>query len=391
MSSIEFTRALRDEARQAPESGIVEVFNYGRLREGLIPLWVGEGDLPTPPFISEAAAKSLSDGETFYTYQRGIPPLRAAIAAYHQRVYGRPFDPERFFVTSGGMAAIQYATRMVAGNGDEVLIPTPAWPNFAGAGVIAGARPVEVPMTLGNAGWKLDLDKLFDAVTPKTRAIFINSPSNPTGWTATLDELKAVLAFARQRGLWIIADEVYHRFYYAGERSPSFYDVAEPDDRLLFVNTFSKNWAMTGWRIGWLSAPVELGATIENLVQYSSSGTAVFMQRAATAALEQGEGFIATQVARAKAGRDIAVAGLRATGRVRFAEPDGAFYLFFSVDGEPDSRALAFRLIDEANVGLAPGGAFGEAGQGYLRLCYARDAGQVKTATERLTAWLRRR
>jgi aspartate/methionine/tyrosine aminotransferase len=148
---------------------------------------------------------------------------------------------------------------------------------------------------------------------------------------------------------------------------------------------------MTGWRIGWLSAPVELGATIENLVQYSSSGTAVFMQRAATAALEQGEGFIATQVARAKAGRDIAVAGLRATGRVRFAEPDGAFYLFFSVDGEPDSRALAFRLIDEANVGLAPGGAFGEAGQGYLRLCYARDARQVKTATERLAGWLRRR
>jgi aspartate/methionine/tyrosine aminotransferase len=386
----EFTTGLRPEAREAPESGIVEVFNYGRLREGLIPLWVGEGDLPTPAFIADAATKSLRDGETFYTWQRGIPPLRAAIAAYHERVYGRAFDPERFFVTSGGMAAIQYATRMVAGNGDEIVIPTPAWPNFAGAAVVAGARPVEVPMTFGNAGWRLDLDRLFDAVTPKTRAIFINSPSNPTGWTASLDELKAVLAFARQRGLWIIADEVYHRFYYAGFRAPSFYDIAAPDDRLLFVNTFSKNWAMTGWRIGWLSAPPELGPVIENLIQYSSSGTAVFAQRAAVAAIEEGEAFIATQVARARAGRDIAVAGLGATGRVRFADPEGAFYLFLSVDGEPDSRALAFRLIDEANVGLAPGGAFGKAGEGYLRLCYARDAGQVKTATERLAAWLKR-
>ena len=386
----DFGKTLRPEAREAPESGIVEVFNYGRHREGLIPLWVGEGDLPTPAFISEAAAKSLRDGETFYTYQRGIPALRAAIAAYHERVYEQKFDPERFFVTSGGMAAIQHATRMVAGNGDEVVIPTPAWPNFAGASIVAGARPVEVPMRFGNAGWKLDLDRLFDAVTPRTRAIFVNSPSNPTGWTATLDELRAVLAFARQRGLWIIADEVYHRFYYAGARSPSFYDIAEAQDRLLFVNTFSKNWAMTGWRIGWLAAPVELGPTIENLIQYSSSGTATFLQQGATAALEEGEDFIKAQVSRAQAGRDVTVAALGATGRVRFGEPEGAFYLFLAVDGEPDSRDLAFRLVDEANVGLAPGGAFGKAGEGYLRLCFARDAGQMSLASERLAAWLRR-
>jgi aspartate/methionine/tyrosine aminotransferase len=390
MSPAGFTQTLRGEARDAPESGIVEVFNYGRHRDGLVPLWVGEGDLPTPSFISDAAAKSLRDGETFYTYQRGVPALRSAIAAYHERVYGRPFDPERFFVTGGGMPAIQYATRMVAGSGDDVVIPTPAWPNFAGAAVVAGALPVEVPMTFGNSGWTLDLDRLFDAVTPRTRALFINSPANPTGWTATTEELSALLAFARQRGLWIIADEVYHRFYYAGARAPSFYDVMEPDDRILFVNTFSKNWAMTGWRIGWLSAPPELGPTIENLVQYSTSGTALFMQRAATVALDEGDGFIARQVERARRGRDIVMAGLGATGRVRSAVPSGAFYLFFSVDGEPDSRRLAFRLIDEANVGLAPGGAFGKAGEGYLRLCFARDEGQIGLAIERLTTWLGR-
>ena len=383
--------ALRSEARDAPESGIVEVFNYGRNRDGLIPLWVGEGDLPTPAFIADAAARSLAAGETFYTYQRGLPDLRAALAGYHERVYGRAFPAERFFVTGGGMQAIQIACRMAAGTGDEVLVPTPAWPNITAAIAITGATPVPVPMSLGNAGWTLDLDRLFAAASPRTRAIFINSPTNPTGWTATGDELAAILAFARSRGLWIIADEVYHRFFYAGDRSPSFYDIAEPDERVLFVNTFSKNWAMTGWRIGWLSAPPSLGQTIENLIQYSTSGVAAFMQRAATVALDDGDDFLAMQVERARTGREIVCGGLGATGRVRFAEPAGAFYLFFAVEGETDTRKLGLRLVDEANVGLAPGAAFGDAGAGFMRLCFARDAAQLREATQRLADWLGRR
>jgi aspartate/methionine/tyrosine aminotransferase len=383
--------ALRSEARDSPESGIVEVFNYGRGREGLIPLWVGEGDLPTPAFIVDAAVASLRAGETFYTWQRGIPELRFALAAYHRRHYAGDFTPERFFVTGGGMQAIQIAARMVAGTGDEVLVPTPAWPNLPAAVGIAGARPVEVPMSFGNAGWTLDLDRLFDAATDRTKAIVVNSPSNPTGWTARRDELEAILVFARRRGLWILADEVYHRFFYSGDRAPSFYDVADRDDRVLFANTFSKNWAMTGWRIGWISAPPELGPVIENLVQYSTSGVAQFMQRAATAALEEGEDFVALQIERARQGRKIVVDGLHATGRVRFADPDGAFYLFFSVDGEPDTAKLGLRIVDEANVGLAPGSSFGEAGRAFLRLCFLRDAGQVRAGTERLAAWLNRR
>ena len=382
--------AISREARDAPESGIVEVFNYGRARPGLIPLWAGEGDLPTPDFISDAATRSLRDGETFYTYQRGLPEIRDALARYHQRVFGRPFSAERFFVTGSGMQAIQIAVRMAAGAGDEVAVPTPTWPNITAAIGIAGAVPVPVPMRFGNAGWVLDLERLFESVGPKTRAIFLNSPSNPSGWTAKPEELSAILAFARARGLWIIADEVYHRFYYPGPRSPSFYDFAEPDDRVLFVNTFSKNWAMTGWRVGWLSAPPSIGQAIENLVQYSTSGVAAFMQRAATVALDDGEDFIALQVERARRGRDIVCAGLAGTGRVRFAEPEGAFYLFFAVEGETDTRRLGLRLVDEANIGVAPGDAFGEAGKGFLRLCFARGPEQMEEATARLVAWLRK-
>ncbi len=382
--------ALRRAARETPESGIVEVFNYGRGRQGLIPMWAGEGDLPTPDFIYEAAVRSLRDGETFYTAQRGIPEVRVALARYHRRTYDRSFADERFFITGGGMQAIQIAARMVAGPGDEVLVPTPAWPNITAAIAINGAEPVEVPLAFGNAGWTLDLDRLFDAATERTRGIFINSPSNPTGWTATRDELKAILDFARKRGLFIVADEVYHRFYYAGPRSPSFHDVAEPDDRILFVNTFSKNWAMTGWRIGWLSTTPALGQTIENLVQYSTSGVATFMQRAATVALDEGDAFLAMQVERARKGRDIICAGLASSGRARFSEPAGAFYLFFAVDGEEDTRGLALRLVDEANLGLAPGTAFGEAGQGFMRLCFASSAERMQEATDRLVGWLRR-
>jgi aspartate/methionine/tyrosine aminotransferase len=246
-----------------------------------------------------------------------------------------------------------------------------------------------VPMRLGNDGWRLDLDRLLDAVGEKTRALFVNSPCNPTGWTATRDELAAILAFARARGIWIIADGVYHRFFYGGPRSPSFYDVADPEDRVLYVNTFSKNWAMTGWRVGWLSAPTALGQAIENLIQYSTSGVAAFMQRAATVALDRGDDFIALQVDRARQGREIVCAGLRATGRVRFAEPAGAFYLFFAVEGEPDTRQLGFRLVDEANIGLAPGDAFGDAGRGFMRLCFLRSPEQMGEATRRLVDWLK--
>src|SRR5262245_23430110 len=382
---------LRRAARDAPESGIVEAMDYGRRRGGVMGLWAGEGDLSTPAFISDAAARALAAGETFYTWQRGIPELREALARYHTRVYGRTFAAEEFFVTGSGMQAIQIALAMTAGDSDEVIIPTPTWPNAAAATGVIGARPVAVPMSFGNDGWTLDLDRLAAAITARTRALVVVSPSNPTGWTASRDELAALIALARRHGLWIIADETYARFWYGdGERAPSFYDVMAADDRVLFVNTFSKNWAMTGWRVGWIAAHPALGQTIENLIQYSTSGVAQFMQRAAVVAIENGEPFVAHQVARTRASRDVVCGVLARSGRCTFALPEGAFYLLFAVDGVADTRRLAFRLIDEAAVGLAPGSAFGPGGEGFLRLCFARDPAQVASAVERIVEVIKR-
>ncbi len=381
---------LRAEARLAPESGIVEVANYGRGREGLIPLWAGEGDLPTPSFISDAATHSLAAGETFYTWQRGIPDLRQALARYHERHFGRHFAPEEFMVTGGGMQAIQLALQATAGTGDEVIYLTPAWPNFPGAAGIAGAKPVAVRLDQSGNGWVCDVGKIEAAVTPRTKAIFLNSPSNPTGWTADLETLKGILDLARRHGLWIIADEIYTLFYYGGDRAPSFMDIMEEEDRILFVNTFSKNWAMTGWRIGWLRVHPSLQQTFENLIQYSTSGVAQFMQRGAIAALEHGDEFLKSQIDRARQARDIVCGILGDTGRARISAPQGAFYLFFSVDGISDSRSAAFEIIDKANVGLAPGTAFGEGGEAFFRLCFHRRLDQLEEAATRLAQWMTR-
>ena len=382
--------SLRPEAGMSPPSGIVEIMKYAAGKPDVIPLWVGEGSLPTPDFICEAANKALADGETFYTYQRGIPSLRESLVRYHERLYDRSFDVERFSVTGSGMQAIQIAVRMIAGTGDEVVLPTPAWPNLSAAVGVAGAKAVGVPLHFTPNGWHLDLDALFAACNEKTRALFINTPANPTGWTATLDELKEILAFARKKGLWIIADEIYSRFYFGEdrERAPSFYEIAEEDDRILFVNSFSKNWAMTGWRVGWLSAPKALGQTIENLVQYSTSGVAPFMQRAAVAALEDGEPFVAEQIGRARSGRNKLLSGFADEPKLRFAPLMGSFYFFFGLEGVEDAFPVAKRLVDEAGVGLAPGFAFGQSGSAFMRLCFATHPDRMDLAIDRLKAWL---
>jgi aspartate/methionine/tyrosine aminotransferase len=275
--------------------------------------------------------------------------------------------------------------------GDEVIVPSPCWPNASAAAEVAGARPRFVPMRFAPEGYSLDLDRLADAIGPRTRAIFLNSPANPSGYVASRAELRQVLALAREHGIWIVADEIYARFHWGeGERSPSFRDVMAPEDSILFVNTFSKNWAMTGWRMGWIEADPSLGQAVENLIQYSTSGVPAFLQRAGVVALDRGDEFVRGQIERARRNRQVLLDALGANQRVRFAPPTGAFYFFFAVEGEADGRNLALRLVDEAAIGLAPGSAFGPGGEAFLRLCFARSPESLAIAVERLIEWLRR-
>ncbi len=376
-------------------SELVDIARFGQDHgpDDLIPLWVGEGELPTPDFICDAASASLAAGETFYTDQRGIVELRRALVAYHEGLYGARFHEDQFFITCGGMSAVQIALGLVAGAGDNVVIATPGWPNSIAAAGLLGITPRCAPAPFGNRGWEPDLGHMFDLCNGQTRAIFLTSPANPTGWTASHEGLRDILSFARKHGLWIIADEVYNRFFYGGNgdrgaRAPSFYDVMADDDRVLFVNTFSKNWAMTGWRVGWLRAPAELGNTLEDMIQYATSGVAVFVQRGACAALNTGEDWLAAQIERARQGRRIVSETMARLPNVRYREPDGAFYGFFSIDGVHDTMACARRMITEAGVGLAPGSAFGPGGEAFFRVCFAAGPDTVTKGMDRLYNWI---
>ncbi|MGH6809914.1 MAG: pyridoxal phosphate-dependent aminotransferase [Ensifer adhaerens] len=375
-------------AHSAPESGIVEVVNYARGRDGLIPLWVGEGDLSTPTFISAAASEALLAGETFYTWQRGIPPLREALTRYYQRRFQKALSPEHFYVTGSGMQAIKLSIEAITSPGDEMVLLTPAWPNFAAAAELSGVKPVSVQLRFENGTWQLDHERLEAAIGPKTKALFINTPSNPTGWTASHDDLRAILALARKHGLWIVADEIYALYHYAGGRAPSFLDVMDDDERIIFVNSFSKNWSMTGWRVGWIVAPPAIGQVLENLVQYATSGVAQFMQRGAVVALDEGDAFVDANIAKAAQSRDLLCDALIATNRVETLKPDGALYTFLKIDGVTDSRAAAIDIVDKTGVGLAPGTAFGDGGSLFMRACFLRDPAQVAEAANRLQGYI---
>ncbi|WP_105441058.1 pyridoxal phosphate-dependent aminotransferase [Neorhizobium sp. T25_13] len=383
--------SLSPRAVAAPESGIVEVLNYARGREGLIPLWAGEGDLPSPDFINRAATEALLGGETFYTWQRGIPELRQALSDYYARHFSVSLPVEHFYVTGSGMHAIMLAVQAVTSPGDEMIYLSPTWPNIISAIEISGAHSVGLPLDFVGGRWSLDLAKLEAKITPKTKGLFINTPANPTGWTATLEDLKNILALARKYGIWIVADEIYARYYYGGAaRAPSFLDIMEEGDRIIFANSFSKNWSMTGWRVGWIVAPPEMGQVIENLVQYSNSGVAQFLQRGAVVALDQGDDFVNANIARATMARDILCDALIATNRVETLKPDGALYAFVKVDGITDSRSAALDIVDKIGVALAPGSAFGMGGELFLRACFLRDPKQIEEAAGRLSDYIKR-
>jgi aspartate/methionine/tyrosine aminotransferase len=376
---------VRNAIRDLPGSRIAEISGLGFGDPEVIPLWYGESDLPTPGFIGEAATAALRDGQTFYTYKAGLPELRNTIAGYLGGLYESPVAMERVVVTGSGMAALMLVSQALIGDGDNLVIIGPVWQNIAAAVAIMGGEPRTVALDpVAGGGWRLDPERVFAACDERTRGIFVNSPANPTGWIIAPEEAGLLLDFARQRGLWLIADDVYERIVYGNRRPPSFIALAEPEDRLIAVNSFSKSWAMTGWRLGWMVVPAELLPIVEKLVEFNNSGSQPFLQQGAIAAIRGGEPFVESFVARCRAARDVAVAGLSACRRVEIATPEGAFYAFFRVDGVGDSLAFAKRILAQTKVGLAPGSAFGAAGEGYLRLCFARDPQAIAKAIDRL-------
>jgi aspartate/methionine/tyrosine aminotransferase len=380
--------SLSSRGLAAPNSGISDIIDYANGRDNLIKLWVGEGDLPSPSFINDAAIQALNNGETFYTYQRGIPELRAALARYYARYFNATLQSENFYVTASGMQAIVLAVQALTSPGDEMIYLAPTWPNIIASIEVAGVKAVPVGLDFEQGTWQFDIERLKAAITPKTKVLFINTPSNPTGWTASIDVLQEILQLAREHGIWIVADEIYALYHYGKGRAPSFLDIMEEGDRIVFGNSFSKNWSMTGWRVGWLVAPKEIGQTIENLIQYSTSGVAQFIQRGAVVALDEGDAFIAENYARALKSRDILCDALLSTNRVATLKPQGALYSFLKIDGLNDSRATAFDIVDKVGVGLAPGAAFGAGGEGFLRACFLRDPKQMEDAAARLVAYI---
>jgi aspartate aminotransferase len=374
-------------AHDLTETGIAEVAMAVFGDPDVVPLWFGEGDLVTPDFVRNAAAQAMQAGETFYTWQRGLPELRAALSAYTERLYGIKCGTDRISVTTGGMQAILLSCQLLLDPGDNIVIVSPIWPNITSATRLMRGEPKYVALDRGRDGnWSLDIQKVFDAVDDKTRAIFVNSPGNPTGWTMTSDQQRALLDFARKRGLWIMADEVYARLIYTRPVAPSFLELAGPDDALLVLNSFSKPWAMTGWRIGWLTHPASLGDQLAKLVQINTSGIPAFLQRGAIAALEKGDAFVEQMVERCRAGRELVFQRLSANPRITIGRPEAAFYSFFSVDGVTDTMAFCKKLAQDYKVGLAPGEAFAAGGQGNIRLCFASGAERLSKGLDRIEA-----
>jgi len=346
--------------------------------------------MPTPRFICDAAHQAMLAGETFYTHKRGLPELQTALAQYLTGLYAKPVDVDRITVTSSGMHGILTAMQAILQAGDNAVVVGPVWPNAEATIKVAGATPRVVGLNNENGVWRLDLDALFAACDEATRVIFINSPGNPTGWMLEQDEQQAILEFARARGIWVMADEVYARLVYDRAIAPSFLDIANPEDALIVINSFSKSWAMTGWRIGWLTHPAWLGPYFAEMIEYSTSSVPPFLQKAALTAVTEGESLVAKIRERCRQGLETVSPALMAHPRILMSPPAAAFYAFFKVDGITDSLEWAKQLYHETKVGVAPGSAFGPDGEGWIRLCFASSPERLTTAMDRLTEFLDR-
>lgn len=362
-----------------------EMLRYGWRRGDILSLGQGEGSAPTPDFIVKAVNQALAEGKTHYGPVLGQLALREEISAYYKRIFKVDVPPNRAFITGSGTTAMHLALTSILDKGDEVVAITPIWKNLLGAVSLAQAITVQVPLDFEEtSGWLLDMDQLLGAITPKTKAILVVTPSNPTGWTMSRSEMQTLIDFTRERGIWIISDEVYNRSLYGENHAPSFLQVAQKDDLLMTVNSFSKAWAMTGWRLGWLTGPDFAEKIIRDIALYDNMGPPTFTQFGGIAALREGEEFIAQQLQQWENNLEIIMARLGKHKQIKTYRPQATFYSFFKVNDEEDCLDFGKRLIDEAGLSLAPGCAFGMNCKGWMRLCFAVSPQKLMLALDKL-------
>ncbi len=383
-------KPYRDEIEALEQNGITKVAFKRMDDPAVIPLWFGEGDTVTPAFIREAAKAALDDGNTFYCHTRGRPELRQALKRYLDALYGIDLDERRITVPGAAMLGVTIAAQMALTTGSHGLIVGPVWPNIDSVFRITGAEVSYVRQRLTENGWQLTADEIIDAVRPETRAIFVNSPCNPTGWVMSSAEQEKLLAFARSAGVLIIADEVYHRTVFDSPVAPSFMTIARDDDPVVVVNGFSKAWAMTGWRIGWVVTPAAYEIHWTALSECFNTTTNVFAQLGAVAALEQGEAFVAGQQAQFARGRELVDAAFGGHPLIDYVSPAGAFYAFPRVPGCTDSLAFAEGLLAEEDVGTAPGYTFGPGNDAHFRICFAQSHDRLEDGLGRIVRYVER-
>ncbi len=389
-------------ALNVPHSRIRELAEIAMSMDGVLKLYFGESNLPTPDYIKRAAQKAMADGFTFYTENAGLPSTRRALARFYQEQHGVDLDPSsEIVVTCSGVQALNVGIRCLLDPGDEAIVLTPAWPNGSAIVQMANAVVKQIPHVLAGGRYTIDFDALEAAVTPRTRMLLYTSPSNPLGWVATDQEQTRLLDFARRHEIWLMADEVYERLYYPDlppkaklpERltAPSILKKTTREDAVIVVQSFSKAYCMTGWRLGWLVGRKDVVARATQLNEFIVSHAPSFTQRAGETALLWGEMAVREMVTRLRENRDFCISVLQKIPGVTLPKPEGAFYLFPKIDGVTDSFAFCKQLLMETNVGLAPGVAFGTGGEGSVRICYAAEKAILEQAMARLKLFLESR
>jgi aspartate/methionine/tyrosine aminotransferase len=385
MPQPELARSILD----VPPSRIRELANIAFKMDGVLKLYFGESNLPTPQYIKDAASRALQEGFTFYTHNAGLPSLRQAIAEKYKELHHISLNPEsEIVVSASGVQALNVAIRCLLDPGDEALLLTPAWPNVSAIVRLCSAEPREIPLVLHGTRYQIDFEALQAAIRSRTRLLVYTSPSNPLGWVATEEDQKQLLEFCRRHGLWLLADEVYERLYYGGSVAPSILRKCQRDDAVIVAHSFSKSYCMTGWRLGWVAGRSDLVQKATEMNEFIISHAPSMVQKAGEAALREGESEIKSMVARLKENLEFCQRSLESMPRVVLPKPEGAFYLFPRVKGLDDSFEFCKRLLLETRVGLAPGVAFGKGGEGSVRICYAADRSVLEPALARLGKFL---